>query len=423
MMRSPTTFFFLLLFFFLASPLNAAVTIEIRGGAGQGIPLAVLPFSGESPGQNSIAEIAASDLARSGLFRIVPAGAPPPTTLEGALPRDFLSLKAQGVVLGRLTATPQELRIAFRLLDPVANKALLGLEIFGAPSAKRRLGHRVADLIYEAMTGKKGPFSALMAYVTRRGGQYALRLADSDGWPQDILLSSSEPILSPVFSPRGDEIAYVSFESKRPVIYLQHLASGSRRALTQAYGQASAPAFSPSGAEIAFALLENGESHIHTLSRGGGGLAQLTSGAGLDTEPCYSPDGRFIYFTSDRGGSPQIYRLDTASRAVKRITFSGAYNTSPAVTPDGRSLIFVHRDGGGEGIAVLDLASGQMRTISPSGGAESPSVSPDGRMVVYSAQGWGRGSLRLATIDGRVEANLEPSSADIRDPAWGPLPP
>jgi TolB protein len=299
----------------------------------------------------------------------------------------------------------------------------MGRSTLVVPEADLRLaGHQIADYIYEKITGQKGIFATRIAFITKQSNVFRLTIADWDGENPSVALRSTEPIISPSWSPDGRRLAYVSFESQKPVVYVHSLSDAQRVAVANFRGSNSAPAWSPDGRSLAVALTRDGLSQIYLISSTGEGApVRLTTSSGIDTEPVFSPDGRFIYFTSDRGGAPQIYRMPASGGDVSRITFGSPYNVSPRVSPDGRMLAFISRRDIGLVLVVRDLASGSERVLSDGGREESPSFAPNSRWVMYATRSAGRDSLMAVSIDGRTKQRLSSDAADIREPTWGPF--
>ena len=408
---------------FLAVPAHADLTIEITGAGANRIPLAVADFGGEPGVSRALTSVIRGDLERSGLFRIVDAGG---AALTEATPPSFADWKNRGadaLSAGSINASAdgrQEAR--FRLYDVNKQSALTGAAFITSPAMMRASGHRIADAIYEALIGERGVFSTRIAYVVRNGPtRYELHIADADGQNAQAALKSREPIISPSWSPDGTRLAYVSFENKKPVVYVHSLASGQRIVVANFKGSNSAPAWSPDGRKLAVVLSKEGGSQIFTVNADGSGVQRLTIGNGINTEPFYSPDGQSIYFTSDRGGSPQIYRTSVSSGDAQRVSFEGNYNVSPRVSPDGKSLAFISRREGAFRLAVMDLASRQVQILTDSQKDESPTFAPNGRMILIATEIGGRGVLSAVSIDGRIKQRLSISAGDVREPAWGPF--
>ncbi len=402
----------------------AQLSIEITGAGAQRMPIAILPFAGEAALPAAISTIVRADLERSGLFRPleIPALNPQPTEASEVSYAEWRSRLADALVLGSVAARPDgRFEVRFRLFDVAKQAPLGGVAYTMARDQARATAHRISDYVYEKLTGEKGVFSTRIAYVVKRGNRYELQIADADGAGAETALASFEPIISPAWSPDGRRLAYVSFENKKPVVYVHSLADGRRHVAANFKGSNSAPAWSPDGSKLAVVLSREGGSQVFQVNPDGSGLRRLASSSAIDTEPVYSPDGQYIYFTSDRGGSPQIYRMPAGGGDAQRITFEGSYNVSPRVSPDGKRLAFVTRNGGRFQAALLDLETRQVQVLSDSDRDESPSFAPNGRMILLATVNGGRGVLAAVSSDGRVKQRLSTTAGDVREPSWGPF--
>ncbi|MBI1943768.1 MAG: Tol-Pal system protein TolB [Betaproteobacteria bacterium] len=404
---------------------SAQLSIEITGAGAQRIPIAIVPFAGEGALAPGISTVVRADLERSGLFRTVevPALRPPPTEAASVNYAEWRARLADALVLGSVAARPDgRFEVRFKLFDTVKGADLSGVAYTLSRQQARTTAHRVADFIYEKLTGEKGVFSTRIAFVVKRGNRFELQIADADGAGEETALASHEPIISPAWSPDGRRLAYVSFENKKPVIYVHSLQDGRRQAVANFKGSNSAPAWSPDGSTLAVVLSVDGGSQIYLINADGSGARRRISNSNsIDTEPVFSPDGQTLYFTSDRGGSPQIYRMPAGGGAAQRVTFEGGYNVSPRVSPDGKSLAYIARNGGRFQVAVLDLATRQVQTLTDSDKDESPSFAPNGRMILLATVNAGRGVLSAVSVDGRIKQRVPYAGGDVREPAWGPF--
>ena len=420
-----------LLFAFLAfasltaAPASAQLTIEIVGGAGTAVPIAIVPFENETNWPLGITGIVGADLQRSGLFKLVSdAGiVPRPFRVEDVKLGDFRARGADAVTVGSMRPLSDgRVEVRFALLDAVKQTQLASMTYTVTPAQFRATAHKIADIIYEKLTGDAGVFSTRIAYITKQGSRFELIVADADGGNPQAVVASNEPLLSPAWSPDGSRIAYVSLENKKPVVYVQSLTSGARHVVANFRGSNSAPAWAPDGRRLVVTLTKDGGSQLFMINADGSGVSRLLTSPGIDTEASFTPDGRAILFSSDRGGTPQIYRLALGGGQVERMTFEGNWNVSPRATPDGKGFVFVRREGGRFTIAIQDYATRQVQTLTSGPLDESPSIAPNSKLIIYAAQQGSRGILAGVSSDGRVKQRLVSPAADVREPAWGPLP-
>lgn len=415
----------------VATMAYALLDIEITEGGVGGIPIAVVPFqrvnvSGPLPAR--VAAIVDSDLERSGLFFAVPASQYPERTTDSLAvdTRPWRDAGIEAVVVGTVEQTAADAyAVSFRLYDTLAGQQLLGYRIPAPGNSLRKVAHKISDLVFEELTGIPGVFSTRIAYVGARDTpsgtrRYHLQVADSDGFDPQTIYSADSPIMSPAWSPDGRRIAYVSFESGRPEVFVQEVATGQRHKVSGRPGINSAPAWSPDGLRLALVLSVDGGPQVYLLDTIGGRLQRLTFGAGINTEPAWMPDGKSLIFTSDRSGSPQLYRIPASGGSATRLTFEGRYNASPVVSPDGRQLALVHGTGSGFRIGLLDLQTRSLRVVTDGSLDESPSFAPNGSMLIYATEHGGRGVLAAVSEDGRIKQRLSEGSGDVREPAWAP---
>jgi TolB protein len=415
-----------------AAEARAILTIEITQALESGIPIAVVPFRAEGAARppQDVAAIVEADLARSGRFSAVARGnfLSQPAQHSEVIFKDWRIAKAEALVIGTVRAIGGgRYQVEFRLYDVFKERQLAGY-LYVADGAKlRAVAHQIADIIYEMLTGEPGVFNTRIAYVTkeagRQGAVYKLQVADSDGYNPVTILTSPEPLLSPAWSPDGTRLAYVSFEQKRSMIYIQNVETAERSRIAEARGMNSAPAWSPDGRRLALVLSKDGNPEIYVMELATKSLRRLTNHPAIDTEPAWSPDGREIVFTSDRGGRPQIYRMNADGGRVERLTFEGDYNARASYAPDGKSLALITGLNGKFHAAVLHLKGPTLQVLTDTLLDEGPSFAPNGRMVLYATSLQGRGVLATVSADGRVRQLLRLQEGDVREPAWSPFNP
>ena len=400
---------------------HAQLQINISGVGATQIPVAIAGFPGEESAPQRLTSIVKADLTRSGIFKLIDTN----DLLSDASVINYDDWKKRGadaLAVGSVQRLADgRFDVRYRLFDNIKASQLSALSFGSQPQLIRLTAHKIADDIYQKLTGIPGIFSTRIAYVTRVGRDYQLQVADADGDGVQVALRSSEPIISPVWSPDGSKLAYVSFEARKPVIFTQNLVTRERKLVANFKGSNSAPAWSPDGSRLAVALTRDGLTQIYIINADGSGLRRVTSSTGIDTEPRFSPDGNWLYFTSDRSGGPQIYKINVNGGDAQRVTFNGSYNISPRISPDGTVLAYISRREGKFQLYTLDLASGQELRLSDSSKDESPSFAPNGKYIIYATESSRRGALAIVSTDGRVKQSLSLPVGDVREPSWGPF--
>jgi len=399
---------------------RAQLQVDIAGVGATQYPIAIADFAHDPQGQ-LLADVIRADLTRTGQFRLINAAGADLSADIPASGDDWSARGADYLAYGSITRADEQYQIQYRLLDTLSNAEIDAITIRGTPQQLRRNAHRIADRIYEKVTGVPGVFSTRIAYVLQTSSGYELQIADADGQNPQVMLRSSHAIISPAWSPDGTRLAYVSFELNKPVVYIQTLASGQRVPLANFKGNNSAPAWSPNGQQLAVALSRDGISQIYTINADGSGLNRVMRSPLIDTEPHYSPDGAELVFTSDRSGSPQIYRVPVGGGQARRLTFHGNYNISPQLSADGEHLAYLTRRDGDFRIALLNLNSGAEQLLTAGPDDESPSFAPNGMQLLYSSVQGGRNVLAVTSIDGRMRQTLLTLNGKVREPAWGPF--
>lgn len=401
---------------------QAQLHLEIAKAPDTAPQIAIVPFSND----NLIYPVIDSDLNRSGRFTSTSKNLPVSASLNNPNASAWRAAGVPYVVMGSVRNTPEGgYEIHYQLYD-VEKSAFLLNELLNVPASRtRQAAHLISDAIYQALTGIAGDFSGRIAYVVRNAAKpdqrYSLQIADTDGAAPKTVLSSRDPILSPAWTPDGKKLAYVSFETKRPAIYLQDLASGQREKITSFRGLNGAPSFSPDGKSMLFTASMHGNPEIYQMNLASRQLTRMTNDSAIDTEARYTPDGKAFIFTSDRGGSAQIYRYNLDTSQVKRLTFRGGFNARGTVSADGKKIALVHRPAGSDyKVAIQDLSTGVTNILTPTSLDESPSFSPNGQMVVYATREGSRGLLSVMSLDGRFRMNLPSEQGEVREPTWAP---
>jgi TolB protein len=409
----------------------AELRIEITKGQGEAVPMAVVPFGWDGVGAKpyGVAGVVSNDLARTGRFAPLPASdmLQKPTRGSDIDFSDWRIVDAQYLVVGRLLpGTGSEYTIEFRLFDVFRAELMMGYKMNVDADGMRNAAHQISDLVYEKITGVRGIAATRIAYVNVVGDPrkpvYRLIVADADGENARLMMESSEPIMSPAWSPDARRLAYVSFENGSSQVYVQELRSGARRRVSARKGVNSAPVWSPDGKRLALALSRgDGNLDIYTLVLSNQTLKRLTTWPSIETEPNWSIDGKEIYFTSDRSGAPQVYRVDAKGGSPTRLTYEGKYNARPRISPDGKRLAVVHNDRGNYRIAVVDVERAYTQVLSDGQQDESPSFAPNGEVIIYASRLGRKGVLSLVSVDGRVQQRIAASEGDVREPAWSPF--
>ena len=401
------------------------MNIEIKGVGQSLYPVAVSRFKDENKLPVSITDVVRQNLARSGYFKNTEIG-------NGAeddqvIPnfKTWGSRGADALAVGSVTQkSPGQYEIRYRLYDIRKGESLNGLIVSAGVDNLRLAAHRISDDIIFKLLGEKGVFSTRLSYVIKEGKRFRLVISDADGQNIRNALNSSEPIISAAWSPDGQKIAYVSFEDRKPIVYVHELASGRRIVLSNAKGNNSAPSWAPDGKSLAISLSKDGNTQIYRVNADGSNLRRLTQGSTIDTEPQFSPDGKFVYFTSDRGGNPQIYRMSAEGERgepARRISFKQPYATSARISPDGKYLAYIAGVGGGFKLHLMNLLTGDTTAMTDTSFDESPSFAANGRYILYATQVGGKKVLAAVSVDGYVKQILSIPGSDVREPSWGPF--
>lgn len=406
----------------LVTQTHAQLHLEITKAPEAAPKIAIVPFSNDA----NIYPVVESDLNRSGKFTSASKNLPATASINSPNAEAWQAANVPYVVTGTSKTTADgSYEIHYQLYD-VEKKQYLLNELLTVPASRsRQAAHMISDAIYQALTGIAGDFSGRIAYVLRNAAtpdqRYTLQIADTDGEQPRTILTSRDPILSPAWTPDAKKLAYVSFETKRPAIYIQDLATGNREKVASFRGLNGAPSFSPDGKNMLFTASMHGNPEIYKMDLQTRQLQRMTNDTAIDTEARYAPDGKSFIFTSDRGGSAQIYTYNLSSESVKRLTFRGAFNARGTLSADGKKLALVHRPSGSNyKVAVQDINSGVTNILTPTSLDESPSFSPNGQMVVYATREGNRGLLAIMSLDGRFRMNLPSEQGEVREPAWAP---
>jgi TolB protein len=384
------------------------------------IPIALNLFVGQGSNLPVITDVVASDLERSGQFKSTKSRE---LITENDRP-NLLTFRNQGVealVVGSIIESESKrYKVSFRLWDVAKNEDLGAKSFFVSESDLRLSAHVISDFVFEQLTGEKGSFATKIAFVSKFVSKYALWISDIDGENAKSALSSPEPIISPSWSRDGKQVAYVSFESRKPVVFVHNIAEGTRKVVADFKGSNSAPAWSPDGKYLVVALADKGLQQLYAIDLSGGKPKKLFESLGIDTEPTFSQDGLSIYFVSDRSGSPQVYRGTVASQQTERITFNGSYNTSPSISSDGKFLAYISKQNEGYKLFVMNLVSGISSAITDTNLDERPSFAPNGKLIIYATKENGKHVLMTTTLDGQFKSRLAAQLGDTREPNWGP---
>ena len=416
-----------LLAFAYVTPAAAQLRLDITEGVKDAVPVAVVPFAGQPEGgPNDIADVVSGDLRLSGRFAPLERAdiVERPSQASEVRLEDWRLLKADYVVVGRVA--PDAGTVGFELVNVRTGQQMLAEQLPVAGRTLRAVAHQVSDLVYERLTGIRGVFGTRLAYVAVEGRapnrNYRLVVSDADGYNPRTVAQSSQPLMSPAWSPDGQNLAYVSFEGGVSAVYVQRLSNGERRRVSARAGVNGAPAWSPDGTRLALTLSRDGNLDIYVLELATQALTRITTDEAIDTEADWSPDGRTLYFTSDRAGNAQVYRVSVDARDdVQRVTYTNSYNARPRVSPDGQSLAMVTLDRGYR-IAVMDLKARTLRVLTDGSQDESPSYAPNGAMLVYATDARGARVLGLVSADGASRERLASERGNVREPAWSPFP-
>lgn len=414
-------------------PAYGALDLELIQGMTSAIPIAIAPFAGTSvsvPGDQTILQVIKNDLQKSGQFRVMGPDnlGQTPESVQEVNYSYWRKQKVNAVVIGAIRPSGiNHYQVTFTLVNVFDLDNVLLSDSFNVRVQNlRSLAHHISDLIYQKLTGVRGVFPTRIAYVLVQRSPdkppvYTLEVADADGFNPQPLLVSHMPIMSPTWSPDGKKIAYVSFEGQHAAIYVQNLSTGQRKRISDAPGINGAPAFSPNGTCLALVLTKTGNPNIYVLNLATKQLREIINDWAIDTEPAWSPDGKILLFTSNRDGTPQIYKYSFSDNAITRLTYRGDYNARASFFPDGKSIVMMHRENGLFGIAYEDLTTGRLQILTQSGADESPSLAPNGKMIIYATEYGGQGVLAQVSINGQVKLRFPSREGIVQEPAWSPF--
>mgnify|MGYP001025515720 CR=1 FL=1 len=416
-------FFILNLCLLVITQTQAIEVIDILGGKANELSVAVTPFVGDET--NNIHNVIKSDLTRSGFFRAINIDAVKsfPKNIEDVDFTFWSALKTELLIIGKVEDNGDQIKVTYDLVDVFKEKLMTTLEFIGKKNQDRQIAHQISNLVYEKITGTPGVFHTKVAFVKKIDNKkFTLNVSDMDGYNSKAVVTSTQPIISTRWSPDGEKIAYVSFEKKKPVIFVQNLKTGERKLVANFKGNNSAPAWSPDSKKLAIVLTYNANSQIYLMDADGSNIKRLIRSRSIDTEPTWSPDGKSIFFVSDRGGGPQIYKMNLDDDEAKRVTFEGRYNVSPRLSPDGKLLTFITMEQGSFRVAVQNLISNQVMKLTVGRNDESPIFSPNGHMILYTKKLQGeKAEIATVSLNGLKSVKIDVGKELTQEPTWSPF--